>query len=292
MTADQRLALAFMDAHPSRAAIILERMPASRTSGVLRTIPPRTAARVLTGMTVPYAAGMLEEMESESVPPIVAAMPMGDAVAVFRAIDPVRRSSLLASLDANTREPLARALPYPDATAGAIMDPSVMRLPEEVLVADAQVRLRRSARGLLYYLYIVDREQRLVGVLDIPELMLARPRDPVSAVMQRNPSRLSAWTPVALVREHPGWREYHAMPVVDEDDRLVGAIRYQTMRRLELEAAGTDTDASEMTMQALGELFRLGTTGLVAGVAAAGAPEHAAPSSDATHPSAGEATDA
>lgn len=292
MTADERLALAFMDAHPSRAAIILERMPASHSSEVLRAVPPRTAASMLAAVTPPYAAGMLEQMESGSVPPIVAAMPMGDAVAVFRAINAERLRTLLALLDENTREPLARALPYPDATAGAIMDPSVMRLPEEVLVADAQVRLRRSARGLLYYLYIVDREQRLVGVLDIPELMLARPRDPLSAIMHRSVSRLSAWTPIALVREHAGWREYHAMPVVDEEDRLVGAIRYQTMRRLELEAAGSDTDPSEMTMHALGELFRLGTTGLVAGVAAAGTPEPVAPSADATQPNAREVPDA
>jgi hypothetical protein len=79
--------------------------------------------------------------------------------------------------------------------------------------------------------------------------------------------------PVRLVREHPSWAEYHAIPVVDEEDRLVGAIRYQTLRRLEREAARERADPSQMTTLALGELFRLGTTGLVAGVATSGSSE-------------------
>ena len=131
----------------------------------------------------------------------------------------------------------------------------------------------RAARELLYYIYVVDRARRLVGVLDIPELMLARPRGPVSAAMHRDVERLSAWTPVALVREHAGWHRFHALPVVDEGDRLLGAIRYQTLRRLEREAADRMPDPSLLTARALGELFQLGTTGLAAGVAVTASPE-------------------
>jgi hypothetical protein len=58
------------------------------------------------------------------------------------------------------------------------------------------------------------------------------------------------------------------MPVVDEHDRLLGAIRYQLLRRLERAAADRGPDSSLLTARALGELFQLGTTGLVAGVAA------------------------
>jgi magnesium transporter len=292
VTAEARLALAFMHAHASRAAMIVERMPRHRASSVLRAVPARTAAGVLGALTPPFAAAVLAQLGDEHVPPIVAAMPMDDAVTVFRALPPAQREPLLALLGEDARESLSRALPYPDGTAGAIMDPSVMRLPEEILVAEAYARLRGSARGLLYYLYVIDGEQRLVGVLDIPELMLARPRDPISAVMHRTVDRLSAWTPVSLVRDHPGWREYHAMPVVDEQDRLVGGIRYQTLRRLEREASGVDTDPSALTMHALGELFRLGTTGLVAGVAAAGTAEAGPPSLGDTPPTTREGADA
>jgi len=149
------------------------------------------------------------------------------------------------------------------------MDPSVFRLPDDVLVVDARARLLRAARDLLYYVYVVDREQHLVGVLDIPDLMIARGRDPVSIVMHRHTDRVNVFMPVSLVREHPGWQSYHAMPVVDDEDRLVGAIRYQTLRRLEREASGRSTEPSKMTSGALAELFQLSTSGFVAGMAAA-----------------------
>lgn len=146
------------------------------------------------------------------------------------------------------------------------MDPTIFRLPHDVLVADARVRLGRAARDLLYYLYVVDRDNRLVGVLDIPELMLARARDPVSAVMHRDVDRLSAWLPAAIVREHPGWQRYHAMPVVDDEDRLVGAIRYQVLRKLERQAPDQGGDSARLTAKALAEIFQLGTTGIVAAI--------------------------
>jgi hypothetical protein len=60
--------------------------------------------------------------------------------------------------------------------------------------------------------------------------------------MHREVDRLSVWLPVAIVREHPGWQRYHAMPVVDDEDRLVGAIRYQMLRKLEREAPGHGAD--------------------------------------------------
>jgi magnesium transporter len=265
--AEDRLARAFMESHPPRAAMTLEQMPISRAAAVLSAVPTRAAAGVMSAMTVRYASDCLGQLGPADAAAIVAEMSTDDSSAVVRALDPGRRESLLAALAVEVREPLARVLPYPDGTAGAVMDPSVFHLPDDVLVADARFRLGRAARELLYYLYVVDRERRLVGVLDIPELMLARARDPVTAFMHRDVGSLNVWMPVALVRDHAGWQHYHAMPVVDEEGRLLGAIRYQTLRRLEREASDRGPDPARLTAGALAELFELGTTGLVAGIA-------------------------
>ena len=268
MIAVDRLARAFLESHPPRAATVLGRMPAARAAGVLRALPPGIAAAVMREMTVSGAAECLRSLASAEGAAIVAEMATGDAAGIVRALEPAHRDPLLAALPPAAREPIVRLLPYVDGTAGAVMDPSIFQLPQDVLVADARVRLSRAARDLLYYLYVVDRERRLVGVLDIAELMFARARDPVSAVMHRDVDRLSVWTPVSLVRDHAGWQDYHAMPVVDDDDRLVGAVRYQTLRRLEREASARAPDPARVTAGALAELFQLGTSGLVAGISA------------------------
>jgi len=270
--AEDRLARAFLESHPPRAAMTLEQMPVTRAAAVLRAVSARAAAPVVSAMTVPHAAECLGHLTADEAAAIVAELRTDDAGGIMRAMEPSRRESLLTALVPEVRDPIARVLPYPEGTAGAVMDPSIFQLPDDILVADARARLGRAARDLLYYLYVVDREHRLVGVLDIPELMLARGRDPVSAAMHRDVGRLSVWMPVALVREHPGWQQYHAMPVIDDEGRLLGAIRYQTLRRLERDASGRAPDPGRLTAGALAELFELGTAGLVAGIAATTSP--------------------
>jgi hypothetical protein len=90
--------------------------------------------------------------------------------------------------------------------------------------------------------------------------------------MRDRVEHVPAWTPAAAVRTHPGWRSFHAMPVTDEAGRLIGAIRYQTLRRLEQEAeAGGGAGPLSVTVSALAELFHLGVVGLIEGVAATAA---------------------
>lgn len=268
MTAEHQLARDFLEAQPARAALRLEQLPPAQSAAVLRAVPAHAAAGALRDMTPAHAAACMAVLGPGDAAPIVAALTIDDAARVVRALDAGRREGLLAALPPETGEPLGRVLDYPEGTAGAVMDPSIFQLPADAPVADARERLRGAARDLLYYLYVVDRGHRLVGVLDIPELMLAPPEDPVRAAMNRDVERLSAWMPVALVRTHPGWHRYHALPVVDESDRLLGAVRYQTLRRLEREATDRGPDPAALTARALGELFQLGTTGLIAGVAA------------------------
>ncbi|MEX2582659.1 MAG: CBS domain-containing protein, partial [Gemmatimonadota bacterium] len=229
MIAIDRLANAFLESHPPRAATMLGRMPVAGAAEVLRAVPPGIAAAVVRELTVSYAAECLRSLAPSEGAAIVAELATGDAAGILRALDPARRDPLLAALPADARRPIVRLLPYVEGTAGAVMDPSIFQLPDDILVADARVRLRRAARDLLHYIFVVDRERRLVGVLDIAELMVAGARDPVSAVMHRDVDRLSVWMPVSLVRDHPAWQHYHALPVVDDDDRLVGAVRYQTL---------------------------------------------------------------
>jgi len=266
--AEDRLARAFMKSHPARAATSLQQMPIARAVAVLNAVSAAAAATVLREMTVPFASDCLAQLPAADSAGIVAELTMDDATGIVRALQPEQREPLLAALSGELREQLERVLPYPDGTAGAVMDPSVFRITDDVIAADARTRIARAARELLYYVYVVDHANRLVGVLDIPELMLARARAPVSVAMHRDVQSVDVFTPVSTLRKHEGWQLFHAMPVVGDDKELLGAIRYQTMRRIEMEARGRWSDPAGLTAGALAELFQLGTTGLVAGITA------------------------
>jgi magnesium transporter len=265
---ERALALAFLEEHPHEAALALDRLPAAQAAALLRAAPAPHAAAAVREMTPRHACESLSALGPAAAAAIVGELPSTEAANLLRRMPPAAGDPLVAALPVRQREPVARALRYPEGTAGALMDPAIFELPEDVTVAEARDRLREAARDLLYYVYVVDREHRLVGVLDIPELMVARARDELRVVMHSRVDSLLAWEPVAAVRAHPGWRRYHAMPVVDEERRLLGAIRYQTFRRLEQDAVGAGPQPAALTALALGELYHLGLAGLVEGFTA------------------------
>lgn len=274
------LAHAFLEDHPADAARVLERMPVDRRVAVVRGAGGR-AARAL-GRTLPAAtAESLAGLTAEEAAPVLERLDVDTLIAALRRLPQATADQLLAGLPAQRRDALGRVLRVPEGTAAALVDPTVLTLPDDVSVAEARVRLRREAKGLLHYIYVVDRERTLVGVLDISELMRARSRDPIRSVMRQRVVHVPAWMPAPSVRAHPGWRSFHAMPVTDEHGRLVGAIRYQTIRRLELEAQGGEA-AQDMsaTVSALAEMFHLSVAGFVEGISTAASPRR-------SHPAAG-----
>ena len=273
MSLDHRLAVAFLESRPTEAALALERMRPEQRASVVESAPASAAVQAVRALLPSIAAQCLTQVPIEQAAAILDALDVDTSSAILRRLRLEARAPLLHALPASGREAIARMLQYPEGTAGALMDPKATALPDDISVTDARLRIRRAADGLLYYLYVVSRDGRLVGVLDVAELMQARAGDPLRAVMHTPVDRLTAWTPAAGIRVHPGWRSFHAMPVVDESGRFLGAIRYQTLRRLEQEAeASTAIHPTGATAVALGELFHLGIAGFVEGLSAAAVP--------------------
>lgn len=277
MTLQAQLARAFLEDHPREAALALERMSVTERAAVVRAAPEESSA-ALSEMVASAAAECLAALTPAEAAPALDRLAPDVAVALLRRMPAETARDLIGDLATAKQEPLLRGLRYPDGTAGAVMDPLVLAVPDDIPVAEARLRLRTEVRGLLYYVYVVDRRGVLVGVLDIPELMRARARDTIAAVMHSPVAHVPAWTPADAVRTHPGWRSFHALPVTDEAGRFAGAIRYQTLRRLEHEAelAG-GTAPTGVTVGALGELFHLGLAGFVEGVAGAAAARDSRP---------------
>jgi Mg/Co/Ni transporter MgtE len=152
------------------------------------------------------------------------------------------------------------------------MDPQALALPEDLAASEALARIRRAPRNALYYLYVVDRDGHLVGVINLRELMLAAPETLLSATMARNVACLSARADLVVIVAHPGWRHFHALPVVESDETFVGVIRYETLRRLEDAANRQPASEAASTVANLGELCWIGFGGILAGLAGAISP--------------------
>ncbi len=274
MQAGELLSAAFLAAHPEDAARVLERLSPGEQARLLARSPAAAAAEVLQRFPPTVAAACLLAMPTPATGAILEVFPLDLKVNIIRPLGEPERTRLLATLEPTAAEPLLRRLRYPEGSAGALMDPYVLTLPEDISVAESLRRAKASRHGLLYYLYVIDRQQRLVGVTTLRQLMRARVSEPLTTVMERNVACINANARSEEVAKSPHWRAFHALPVVDDKGFFLGVIRYETLQRLQDEVQQADHEGSAMdTILALGELYWIGLSGMLRGAASIEAEE-------------------
>jgi magnesium transporter len=237
MEAERRIANRFLTQHPEDAARLCEGLPPADIAAFFGDIPVGTALPALRYLTPAVVADFLPLLPADRGGSLLAELPPDFAAGILRRMSEQERAALLASMPESAASTLSLVLRYPAQTAGALMDPQILSLPNDFPANQARQLTQRSARRILYYLYVVDRDQRLVGVLSLRELLLAGPHDPLTSLMHTPVTHLPVRADSAAILSHPGWRQWHALPVVDEQGILLGAVRYETFRRLAEEAA-------------------------------------------------------
>lgn len=276
MDTERVLSRAFLEAHPAEAGLIVEGLPPEESAALLEEVPSHLATAVLQRMTILGGSECLARVSPERAGPILTALPLDTAASLLRCLDPQAREEVLVSLPGNVGSSLRLLLGYPEDSAGALMDPRILAVPRDLAVGEALARVRKVPRFALYYLYVVDRSQALVGVLNLRELMLAPSKASVASVMHPRVARLNARAGRAAILAHPGWRQFHALPVVDDAGAFLGVIRYETLRHLEDDAAGTQPVHQALaTILTLGELCWVGLAGVLGELAATMAPRTA-----------------
>ncbi len=266
MSLVRTLADELIQQHTAQAAAVLERLGSSEAVELLSRAEPTRAAEVLRLLSPPLAHAVLEELPPAVAGPILDGVPVPTAAILLRVLEPDPREAILDEMDRDRVRGIAALLQHPPGSAGALMDPLVLALPQDATVGEALARVREHAENARYNLYVVSRERLLVGVLNLRELLLAEPDVLLSDIMVREPSSIPAHADTAAVLTHAGWRVVHALPVVDTDGVYLGAIRYRTLRRLEGELRASRRDDDD-TSAALGALFAAGASGLLDAVA-------------------------
>lgn len=276
MRGEMIVASRFAEDHPGEAAAVLEAASFTEAAGLLAELQPALAAQVLARISPSLAVDCLRAMPSQQVAGVLGALPLDLTARLLRRATDDVRDGWLAALPAELAEALRRKLRFPPRTAGALADPLVLALPADMNVTEAQKQLRRSPERAYYYIYMVDREHRLVGALDVRELMLASGKEPLSAVMHGDPVCVSAHSDQATIMAHQGWRELDALPVVDAAGVFIGIIRHRTMRQLAGAGGQMQVAPVVSTLVNLGELYWAGLSAFLSGMSVAAPPIPAA----------------
>lgn len=264
MTALERLAFAFAEEHPMRVATLVETAPTEALSPFLEELTPQVAARVLAAAVPLAGARALGAMAEKPALAVLGRLNPQTAAQLLRRVPGASRRQLLAGLPGKARESIRALLLYGVHQVGSRCDPLAPAVRKHADVAHALDVVRQAAEGALHYVYVLDDESRLLGVASMRELMCAAPQEPVANIMVEHPQRLLADDPLHSVLAHPGWRKVHALPVVDESGRFIGAFRYSQFRALEAESGKAQSSGSRtQASSALAELYWLGASAML-----------------------------
>jgi magnesium transporter len=262
---------AYMRNHPIAAARLLEQMPPEDLAVLFDSADAASAAPAFEHMTVERAADCLGTLGAPLGARLLSKTHPDFQVAALRLLKPAACSTLLAELEPEVAKPLEQMLRYPPGTAGGLMDPFVFTVPDDITVKEALERARVASLEMPFYVYVLDRTQTLVGVVSLKKLIRARRGEPVSTVMRRDIVSLSAMAPQAEIVKTPHWREFHTLPVTDEDNLFLGVVRYETVARLREELSDAKNDEGMLdTALALGELYWMGLSGIMDGISGRG----------------------
>lgn len=262
MEIDAALAVGLIQNHPDEAARLIEALPAAAAGAVLSDLPRPAARELLSRVGTHALDALLPLLDPSSLAGMLEGIEADTAARILRRLGEPRREEVLAALAGEQADPLRVLLRHSEDTAGALLDPDVLALSAELSAEQALAQVRAHPERARYNLYVTDAEQRLVGALNLRELLLAPKDAKLRSVMQPAVHRLPAHADRHQIAAHPGWRDVHALPVVDASGAYLGAIRYRTLRRIEEELTRAETNAGT-TARALGELYATGANSLL-----------------------------
>ncbi len=259
---------AFMRKHPNAAARLLENYSSRQLSELFEQVSEESAAPTIEYLSADHGADCLAVMDPKAAARLLAALHTDFQIAILRLSKPADRESLLEALGDEISGPLQIMLRYPEGTVGELMDAFVFTVPDDVTVQETLKRARAASLEVPFYVYVLDRKQRLMGVASLKNLIRAKRAEPVSSLMNRDVVALNPLAPKTEMVKSPYWRSFHTLPVTEEDGVFLGVVRYETISRLREELGPESSNEHILdTALALGELYWVGLAGVIDGIA-------------------------
>ncbi len=221
----------YFENDPLAAAHSLEAMPEEEAIGILRTLPTSLSAQAFPYLQVGYAAGLLKDLPTDICNSIIEKLDPQQGAMIFINLPDTTRKKFLELLPEKIKRQIQELLTYPEHSAGRMMLTDFLAFHIDVKVKDAVHKIRTVARRKSppSYTYVVDHENRLVGVLNMRDLLLAPNEETLETVMRKEIFTVNAFMDNEQVAEELSKRRYFAAPVVDAESRLLGIVKAEQL---------------------------------------------------------------
>ncbi len=230
--------------HPARTAEFMDGLTADETWQVLQATDLATRVRIFGFLDREVQKAIVETSNRVEIGRLVAEMPPDDRVDLLNQTEPDVVAELLPLIPADERRDIQRLGAHPEETAGALMTTEYAKIGERKTVREALTELQRQAEELetIYYLYVVDDQGHLRGVVSARQLVssLGRPDTAVGTLMESDVVSVRASDDQESVAQQVADYDLLAIPVVDKEHHLLGIITHDDVIDVVREEAAED----------------------------------------------------
>jgi len=212
--------------HPADIADIVEEMTADERVAVFEQLDAETAAEALAEVEPEMQAAIVSDLDEERAADILEEMDPDEAADLLQDLPEERREELVELMEKEEKQDVEELLTYAEDSAGGIMTTDYVALAGGLTAAQAidELRVRKPDPQLTYYLYVVDDEGRLEGVISLRDLVVAPPETKLTAAMDPHVLKVEAETPKEEVASLIAKYDLLALPVVDARRKLLGTV--------------------------------------------------------------------
>ena len=226
--------------HPARIADLSEGLQQEEVWQLLEALPLHLQTQVFPFYSPAMQQQLVAGIGHEHVSRLLMIMSHDDRVDLLRHLQPGVVEQLLPLIDQTERDDIRHLLSFPEGSVGSIMTTDFATLPADIDVAQALNRVRQQARTVetIYYVYVVDEARHLHGVVTLRDLVLAEPTASIREIMESEVISTRASQDQEKVASDLAKYDFLAIPVVDDQHRLIGMVTFDDI---------ADVLAEEMT---------------------------------------------
>lgn len=212
--------------HPADIADIISSVSQKEGASFFGHLDVETAAEALSELEPDVQADIINALDTEKAAGIIEEMPPDEAADVINDLPVEKAQEILESLEKEDAEDIQELLGHEEDTAGGLMTNEFIAYPPDMTVHEALERFKVNAKDVetVYYLYVLDKEERLIGITSLRELLLAEQDCFLADIMETNLKTVSPGEDEMVVAEIISKYNLLALPVVDENGYMHGII--------------------------------------------------------------------
>jgi magnesium transporter len=212
--------------HPADIADMISQVSREEGAHLFKGLDIETAAEALSELKPEMQAEIISSMETEKAADIIEEMAPDEAADILSDLPTEKAKELLENIEKEEAEDIQELLGHEEDTAGGLMTNEYIAYPPDMTVQEARGKFKVDAKEVenVYYIFIVDKNERLIGVASLREMLLAEEDCLLADIMETNLKTVLPGEDEMAVAEMISKYHLHALPVVDEDRYMHGIV--------------------------------------------------------------------